>query len=109
MTRYMSKDSNEARFQPAQVAPAGQSIEYQSRSIVSREIVKGVNGKVMLFAFDEGEGLSEHTSPFNELVQVIEGEAEVTISAKSNQVRGVEMILMPVGQPHALNARNHSK
>jgi quercetin dioxygenase-like cupin family protein len=100
----MSKNSNDTAFQPAQVVPIAELMEYQNGSIVSREIVKGANGRVTLFAFDKGEGLSEHTSPFNALVQVIEGEAEITISGKPNRVKSGELILMPSGQPHALKA-----
>lgn len=100
----MSKNSTDTTFQPAQAVPIAELMEYQNGSIVSREIVKGANGRVTLFAFDKGEGLSEHTSPFNALVQVIEGEAEITISAKPNRVKSGELILMPSGQPHALQA-----
>ena len=97
-------NAKETSFEPAQVIRIATLTEYQSGSIVSREILKGAHGKVALFAFDEGEGLSEHTSPFNALVQVVEGEAEITISGKPNLVRGGEFILMPAGQPHALKA-----
>ncbi len=57
-----------------------------------------------LFAFDEGQGLSEHTVPFDALVQVLEGEAEIMVSSQSHRVHGGEMILLPAGQPHALKA-----
>ena len=100
----MSKNSNDTTFQPAQAVPIAELMEYQNGSIVSREIVKGANGRVTLFAFDKGEGLSEHTSPFSALVQVTEGEAEITISGKPNRVKSGELILMPSGQPHALQA-----
>jgi quercetin dioxygenase-like cupin family protein len=100
----MSKNATDSNFQPAQAAPIAGLIDYQNGSVVSREIVKGANGKVTLFAFDKGEGLSEHTSPFNALVQVVEGEAKITISGKSNRVNHGELILMPAGQPHALEA-----
>jgi len=99
-----NQNTNETKFQPAQVARIGSLMDYQSGSIVSREIVKGANGKVTLFAFDAGEGLSEHTSPFNALVQVIEGEAEITISGNPHRIQDGELILMPAGQPHALKA-----
>lgn len=95
---------NETKFEPAQVANLATLIDYQSSSIVSREILKGATGKVTLFAFDEGEGLSEHTSPFNALVQVVEGEVEITIAGKANIVKAGELILMPAQQPHALRA-----
>ena len=97
-------DANRSKFQPGQVARAAQLTDYQSGSVVSREIVKGPHGRVTLFAFDEGEGLSEHTSPFNALAQVLEGEVEITISGKPHIVKEGELILMPAGQPHALKA-----
>ncbi len=88
----------------AEVAKAGELVNYQDGAVVSREILKKPTGNVTLFAFDEGQGLSEHTAPFDALVQVIEGEAEIIISGKPYRVQGGEMILMPAGQPHALKA-----
>ena len=88
----------------AQVANIAEFVSYQDGAIVSREIVKRPTGTVTLFAFDAGEGLSEHTAPFDALVQVLEGEAEVMISGKLHCVRAGEMILLPAGQPHALKA-----
>jgi quercetin dioxygenase-like cupin family protein len=72
--------------------------------VVSRQIVKTAAGSVTMFAFDAGEGLSEHTTPFDALAQVVEGEAEITISGHAHRVQGGEMILMPANQPHALKA-----
>jgi len=79
-------------------------ISYQEGSIVSRQIVKKETGNVTLFAFAAGQGLTEHTSPFDVLVQVLEGEAEVTISKKPFRLKAGEVILMPAGQPHAVKA-----
>jgi len=84
-------------------------VNYQDGSVVSREIVKKPTGSVTLFAFDEGQGLSEHTAPFDALVQVLEGEAEITIAGKPHHVQGGEMILMPAHQPHALKALKRYK
>ena len=103
------KHTNAGTFPPAKVAPAASLVDYQPGSIVSREILHGATGKVTLFAFDEGEGLSEHTSPFDALVQVVEGEAEIIISGQPHRVLGGEMILMPAGQPHALKATKRFK
>jgi quercetin dioxygenase-like cupin family protein len=100
---------NETKLVAAQVAKTAELIDYQSGSIVSREILKGTTGKVTLFAFDQGEGLSEHTSPFDALVQVLEGEVEISISGKSHRVGEGEMILMPASQPHALKALKRFK
>lgn len=88
----------------SQVVKAGDFIAYQDGAVVSREIVKKPTGTVTLFAFDEGQGLSEHTAPFDALAQIIDGEAEITISGIPHRVRSGEMILMPAGQPHALKA-----
>jgi len=88
----------------AQVVKASDLVQYQDGAVVSREIVKKTTGNVTLFAFDEGQGLSEHTAPFDALVQVVEGEAEITVAGQPHRVRADEMILMPASQPHALRA-----
>jgi quercetin dioxygenase-like cupin family protein len=79
-------------------------VAFQSGSVVSREIIKKSSGTVTLFAFDEGQGLSEHTAPFDAMVQAVEGEAEITISGKSHVLKDGDMIVMPAGEPHALKA-----
>jgi quercetin dioxygenase-like cupin family protein len=84
-------------------------ISYQEGSVVSRTIVDRRTGTVTLFAFDEGEGLSEHMAPFDALVYLIDGEAEVTIAGKLTILRKGEMILMPAGKPHALRAMKRFK
>ncbi len=84
--------------------PLAGLVEYQHGSVVSREIIKGKTGTVTLFAFDEGQGLSEHTAPFDALVYVIDGEAEITISSKPYHLTAGEMIVMPADEPHALSA-----
>ena len=84
-------------------------IEYQEGSVVSRQIIKKDIGTVTAFAFDTGEGLSEHTAPFDALVYVYDGEAEVTISGKTNKVRSGELIIMPAHEPHSLQAKERFK
>lgn len=79
-------------------------IEYQAGAVVSREVLHKKTGTVSLFAFDEGQGLSEHTAPFDALVCLLEGEADISISGKVNRLRPGEMIIMPANQPHALKA-----
>lgn len=79
-------------------------IAYQEGSIVSRTIIDQEAGTVTLFAFDQGQGLSEHTAPYDALVQIIEGEAHVKISGKTILVKEGEMTIMPVNHPHALLA-----
>ena len=93
----------------AEAAKVADLVSYQEGSIVSREILKKPTGTVTVFAFDEGQGLSEHTAPFDALVQVLEGEVEITIAGKLHRVQGGEMILMPAQQPHALKALQRSK
>lgn len=84
-------------------------IDYQIGSVVSKTIIKQPTGTVTLFAFDKDEGLSEHTTPFDALVYLADGEAEITISRKVNIVKKGEMILMPANQPHALKAKSRFK
>lgn len=79
-------------------------LDYQRGAVVSREIIRKGAGTVTLFAFDKGQGLSEHTAPFDALVYIIEGEAEIIISGKPRRVKKGEMIVMPEDKPHALKA-----
>ena len=87
-----------------QAACPADLVDYQPDAIVSREIVKQKSGSVTLFAFDAGQGLSEHTAAFDALVQVLGGEAEITIAGKRQRVQAGELILMPANRPHALKA-----
>jgi quercetin dioxygenase-like cupin family protein len=79
-------------------------VDYQPGAVVSREILSKKTGKVTLFAFDANEGLSEHTSPFDALVKVLEGEVDITIAGTVHRVKAGELILMPAGKPHGLHA-----
>jgi len=79
-------------------------LDYQAGAVVSREIIKKDAGTVTLFAFDRGQGLSEHTAPFDALIYIIDGAAEITISAKPHRVKKGEMIILPAHKPHALKA-----
>jgi quercetin dioxygenase-like cupin family protein len=79
-------------------------VAYQSGSVVSRTLVKKEKGTVTLFAFDKGQALSEHTAPFDALVHVLDGEADITISGKPVRARAGELVLMPANEPHALLA-----
>ncbi len=83
--------------------------DYQDGSIVSRIIAKEPTGNITFFAFDEGQALSEHTAPFNALVQVIDGEAQITIASEAHRVVAGEMILLPANVPHALDATTRFK
>lgn len=84
-------------------------IAYQANSIVSKEIIKKDTGTVSLFAFDRGQGLSEHTAPFDALVYILDGEAKVFISGKPNRLKKGEMIILPAHKPHALKALKRFK
>jgi quercetin dioxygenase-like cupin family protein len=96
---------NAGRIMPvAEVVSLTELVSYQEGAVVSRQIIKQDKGSVTLFAFDERQGLSEHTSPFDALAHVLEGEAEITISGKPLRVKAGEMVLMPANQPHALTA-----
>ncbi len=84
-------------------------VDYQEGSIVSRTLIGKSAGTLTLFAFDKGQGLSEHTAPFDALVYLFDGEAEITISGKPLQLKQGEMVIMPANQPHALKATNRFK
>lgn len=79
-------------------------LDYQDGAVVSREIIKKDTGTVTLFAFDKGQGLSEHTAPFDALVYIVDGAAEIIISGKSSKLKTGAMIIMPAHKPHALKA-----
>jgi quercetin dioxygenase-like cupin family protein len=79
-------------------------VEYQDGSVVSRTLIKQEKGTVTLFAFDRDQALSEHTAPFDALVQVLDGSAEITISGQAHLVQAGQLIIMPANQPHALRA-----
>jgi quercetin dioxygenase-like cupin family protein len=82
---------------------------YQAGAIVSREVLRKGTGTVTVFAFDEGQGLSEHTAPFDALVCLLDGEAEIMIAGKPHRVVAGEMIIMPANKPHALKAVSRFK
>jgi quercetin dioxygenase-like cupin family protein len=93
----------------AEVKPLGELLQYQDGSIVSRVLLKNQGGTVTLFAFDQGEGLSEHTAPFEALVFVMDGEAEVEIVGEVYRVRTGETITLPAHVPHAVRAATRFK
>jgi len=92
-----------------QAAKVVDLIEYQEASVVSRTLIDKKAGTVTLFALDEQQGLSEHTAPYDAMVQVIDGEAEIAISGKRHHVKEGEMIIMPANKPHALRATRRFK
>jgi quercetin dioxygenase-like cupin family protein len=84
-------------------------LDYQNNSIVSREIVNKSAGTITVFAFDKGQGLSEHTSPFDAFLYILDGEALITISGKPIKAHKGETVLMPGNQPHSIKAANKFK
>jgi len=88
----------------AQVVNLTDLINYQAGSVVSRTIIDKEEGTVTLFAFDESQGLSEHTVPYDALVYILDGEADVVISGKPVRLKKGEFTIMPANEPHALSA-----
>ena len=93
----------------AEVKQLADLLQYQDGSIVSRVLLKNKGGTVTLFAFDVGEGLSEHTAPFDALVVVTEGDVDVDIAGESYKVRQGETITLPANRPHAVKAATKFK
>ncbi|MGA2482582.1 MAG: cupin domain-containing protein [Candidatus Acidiferrales bacterium] len=93
----------------AEVCRLADLVGYQEGAIVSRTLVSRPTGTVTLFAFDVGQGLSEHTAPYDALAEVLEGDAEITVSGKLLPTRAGEAVLMPANQPHALKAATRFK
>ncbi|NOZ61343.1 MAG: cupin domain-containing protein [Calditrichaeota bacterium] len=84
-------------------------VDYSPHSIVSREIVKNSSGSLTVFAFDAGQGLSEHTAPFDAVVQILDGEAEISVGKNTETANEGETVIMPANIPHALNAKKKFK
>jgi quercetin dioxygenase-like cupin family protein len=91
------------------VANLGGMVDYQTGSVVSRTLIDKPAGTLTLFAFDAGQGLSEHTAPFDALVYLLNGIAEVTISGEPLRLQQGEMVIMPANEPHALKAIHRIK
>ena len=102
-------DGKKKGLEPGIARAASALAEYQEGSVVSRTVIEKKTGTVTVFAFDAGEGLSEHTAPFDALVHVIDGKAEITISGETIEVGTGEMIIMPAGKPHSLRAGERFK
>src|SRR5271157_2180315 len=107
----MGENSKPPHFEKLVAAPAKlvDLVDYQEGSVVSRTIIDKKTGTVTLFAFDEGQGLSEHTAPFDALAQILEGEVEITVSGKPLVTKAGSAVLMPANQPHALKALTRFK
>jgi len=84
-------------------------VDYQDGSVVSKEIINKEKGTVTLFAFDKGQGLSEHTAPFDALVYIFDGQAEISIAGKRYSLKAGETVIMPANKPHSLKAVDRFK
>ncbi|MGA3360042.1 MAG: cupin domain-containing protein [Halobacteriota archaeon] len=84
-------------------------IEYSANSIVSKTLIDTKAGTITLFSFDEGQGLSEHTAPYDAVVQIVDGEAEITIGGNAIHANEGNMVVMPANVPHALQATKRFK
>ena len=93
----------------SQVITVADLIGYQDGSVVSRTLIDKKPGTITLFAFAEGQGLSEHTAPYDAFIEVVEGEAEVTISGKPYLVKAGQFLIMPANEPHSVRAATHFK
>ena len=96
-------------YEKATIYETEKLVEYQEGSVVSKEIIKKETGTVTVFAFDKNEGLSEHTAPFDAMVQVIDGTLELTIDGELFTLTKGNMIIMPANIPHALHAKERFK
>lgn len=110
----MSESNHDNRQPPANVPPAtaadlARLVEYGAGAVVSRTLSKGKAGTLTLFAFDEGEGLSEHSAPFDAWVLLVEGRLRLTVGGKRVDAGPGQLVLMPAGVPHALHAERPSK
>lgn len=96
-------------FEKAVVFNPTSSIDYSEKGIISKQILKNEAGNITLFSFDQGEGLSEHSAPFDAFVQIVEGEACITIGGNSLLLKKNDSVIMPANIPHALHAEKRFK
>jgi quercetin dioxygenase-like cupin family protein len=104
--KMTEKESNNRALKVQSMADL---VNYQDGSVVSREIIRKSTGTVTLFAFDEGQGLSEHTAPFDALVYVVDGQVEVLISGKAHHLNQGDFVILPANETHALRALSKFK
>jgi quercetin dioxygenase-like cupin family protein len=100
----MNSDSIKAKELISRAIDLQGIIEYQKNAVVSSEVINKKTGTLTVFAFDAGQGLSEHTAPFDAFVYMADGVAEITISGEKHSLKAGEMIIMPANEPHALKA-----
>jgi quercetin dioxygenase-like cupin family protein len=105
----MNKNENSTKKLAAQAVNLNGMIEYQAGSVVSRTIIDRKAGTVTLFAFDESQRLSEHTAPYDALVYILDGEADIVISGNPIRLEKGELTIMPANEPHSLSAATKFK
>lgn len=105
----MLKNKKQKTSIKAQVMHLADLADYQEGAVVSRTLIDRKAGTVTLFVFGEGQGLSEHTAPYDAMVEIIDGEADITISGKVHQLKEGDIIIMPANQPHAVKATKRFK
>ena len=105
----LQQAQSKAEMPIAEVVRLIDLVNYQEGAVVSRTVVKRTMGTVTVFAFDEGQGLSEHTAAFDAVAHLLEGEAEITVSGKPLRTTAGEAVLMPANQPHSLRALSRFK
>ena len=105
----MSSNKKDQKEIIGEVARLTSLVEYQDGSVVSRTLSERPTGTITLFAFDAGQGLSEHTAPYDALVQIVAGKAEITISGRPLTARQGDIVIMPAGEPHSLRALERFK
>ena len=96
-------------FQKGVILDIEQMVEYSAGGVISKQILKNEVGNITLFSFDKGQGLSEHTAPFDALVQILDGKAEITIGGKPLSLTTGQSVIMPAGISHALHAPERFK
>jgi quercetin dioxygenase-like cupin family protein len=104
-----TKSAKSSKMTPGKTFDPADGVAYATESIVSRVLVENSAGSVTLFAFDAGQGLSEHTAPFDALVQVIDGQGEFIVDGRVRRVAAGQLLLMPANVPHAVKARKRFK
>ncbi len=101
---HCGKDETSSTVPPAKAVELAKLVDYSQGAIVSRTLAENAAGTVTLFAFDEGQGLSEHSAPYDALVQVLDGKAELIIGGKSVPASAGKLVIMPADVPHAVRA-----
>jgi len=102
-------EKSQVNFESGKVFRFAEIVDYSEKSVVSRQVIKSERGSVTVFSFDRGESLSEHTAPFDALVQVIDGTARITIGGKEHILDAGESVIMPASVPHSVFAPERFK